>query len=114
MNGIRTNIETGNFRLCSYSIIYYSYLKLCDVKIFLVNLCLVFFVIMNGIRTNIEMCNFLLSSYSINYYTNRKLCDVFILVLAIYPIIIIIMYFKLSMFGNILLKNKIINMLLSN
>ena len=69
---------------------------------------------MNGARTNIETCNFRLCSYSIIYYSNREFCDIHILVLAIYPIIIIIMYFKLSMFGNILIKNKISNMLLSN
>ena len=33
MNGIRTNIETYNLRLCSYSINYYSYRKFCDVHI---------------------------------------------------------------------------------
>ena len=68
---------------------------------------------MNGIRTNMETCNFRLCLYSINYYIFRKFCNVNIL-LAIYSIIIISMYFKLCMFGNILIKNKIINMLLSN
>ena len=33
MNGILTNIDTCNFRLCSYSINYYTYRKLCDVHI---------------------------------------------------------------------------------
>ena len=33
MNGIRTNMETCNFRLCSYSINYYTYRKYCDVHI---------------------------------------------------------------------------------
>ena len=88
--------------------IYYSYRKFCDVKICLVNFCL--FVNMNGIRKNMETCNSWLCSYYINYYTYRKLSDVHILVLAMYPII---MYFKLSMFENILIKNKIINMLLT-
>ena len=33
MNGIRTNIVTCNFRLCLYSINYYSYRKFCDIHI---------------------------------------------------------------------------------
>ena len=42
MNGIRTNIATCNFWLCSYSINYYSYRKFCDVQILLLAISLTF------------------------------------------------------------------------
>ena len=40
MNGICTNIKACNFRLCSYSINYYSCRKFCDVHILVLVICI--------------------------------------------------------------------------